>query len=325
MSRTGEWDKTYGAGSSGNERRYLTLPIGVLDPWKQDGQTQPFKPYSPEALKRLAENIEQNGLMEPILVRPKPGGRFEIIAGHNRVAACKLAGIPTVAAVCEQMDDADAAQRLVDFNLLHRETILPSELSFAYKLRLEAMERRKGRPAKNQSQIETTFDPTKNQSQVETTFSKGRAADILAQELKTSPAQIYRLIALTRLIPYFLDRVDDKRISTGVGAQISRRDTDEQTMLAEVMDSCGVSRISAKAVKALDDQDPWTPEFIRQILQGNGKQPEKSTITIELGTPSIGLQAETIHALQGDRDFQAGLVKAIHRYARQYARGKGLI
>lgn len=312
MSRTGEWDKTYGAGSSGNERRYLTLPIGVLDPWKQDGQTQPFKPYSPEALKRLAENIEQNGLMEPILVRPKPGGRFEIIAGHNRVAACKLAGIPTVAAVCEQMDDADAALRLVDSNLLHRETILPSELSFAYKLRLDAMERRKGRPAKNQSQVETTF-------------SKGRAADILAQELKTSPAQIYRFIALTRLIPYFLDRVDDKRISTGVGAQISRRDTDEQTMLAEVMDSCGVSRISAKAVKALDDQDPWTPEFIRQILQGNGKQPEKSTITIELGTPSIGLQAETIHALQGDRAFQAGLVKAMHRYARQYAREKGLI
>lgn len=137
-----EWADTYGSLGMVAPMQLTQLPLGILDPWQdKGGGSQPFKPYPPDKLQELAENIRKNGVIEAICVRLTGTGRFQIIAGHNRVAAAKLAGLTTIPAVVRQMDDNEAALRMVDSNLQHRETLLPSEKAFAYKIRLDAVNR----------------------------------------------------------------------------------------------------------------------------------------------------------------------------------------
>ena len=137
-----EWADTYGNLGNIAQAQLTQLPLVVLDDWAgAKGDRQPFRSYTQEKLEELAENIRKNGVIEPIHARPRAGGRFEIIAGHNRCAAARLAGLTTVPALVQPLDDAQAAILLVDSNLQHREKLLPSEKAFAYKLRLESLKR----------------------------------------------------------------------------------------------------------------------------------------------------------------------------------------
>lgn len=132
MTRSDEWNAAYGTLGQMQQSQLMQLPLEVLDPWEStNGERQPFKMYPPEALNDLAQSIRERGIIEPICCRPKPNGRMEIIAGHNRVAAAKLAELRAVPAIVRQLDDASAAILLVDSNLKHRETLLPSEKAFA--------------------------------------------------------------------------------------------------------------------------------------------------------------------------------------------------
>lgn len=195
ITRSDEWFAAYGTLGQMPQLQLVQLPLDILDAWESAGGfKQPFKMYSPEKLDDLAQSIREHGVIEAICVRPKPNGRMEIIAGHNRAAAARLAGLRTIPATVRQLDDAAAAIMLVDSNLKHRETLLPSEKAFAYQLRLNSLKRQGKRVDLTSAQFEPKFGQ--------------RSSEQVAEEMGESRAQIQRYIRLTHLLPALLDMVD---------------------------------------------------------------------------------------------------------------------
>jgi len=216
-----EWNDVYGNLGIAPQMQLTQLPPHILDPWiDTTGKTQPFKPYPQDKLEELAENIRKNGVIEPICVRPMPTGRFQIIAGHNRVAAAKLAGLRTVPALVQQLTDDQAAILMVDSNLQHREQLLPSEKAFAYRLRLESLKRQGQRTDLTSCQIGT----------------KLRTDEILAESSSESARTIQRYIRLTYLIQPLLEMVDDGKPGFAAAVDLSFLTEAEQTMLLQVME-----------------------------------------------------------------------------------------
>ena len=252
-----EWNEIYGSMGMASQAQLTRIPLHILDPWEgADGTAQPFKPYAPDKLEELAENIRKNGVIEAICVRPKPDGRMEIIAGHNRVAAAKLAGLNTVPAIVQQLDDNQAAILLVDSNLQHREKLLPSEKAFAYKLRLESMKRQGQRTDLTSAQIEPKLN-------------SGRSNEQLAAEAGESRAQIQRYIRLTYLIQPLLDMVDAGKPGFAAAVDLSFLTEMEQTMLLQVMEEEGKvpNGAQAKALRSASAAGQLTDaDAIRAIL-----------------------------------------------------------
>lgn len=218
-----EWADTYGSLGMVAPMQLTQLPLGILDPWQdKGGGSQPFKPYPPDKLQELAENIRKNGVIEAICVRPTGTGRFQIIAGHNRVAAAKLAGLTTIPAVVRQMDDNEAALRMVDSNLQHRETLLPSEKAFAYRLQLEAMNRQGQR-------TDLTYSPLDNK------LKGGTTAQEVGSKSGDSQPQIFRYIRLTYLIPPLLEMVDSKKFGFRAAVEVSYLPPEDQELLLQIM------------------------------------------------------------------------------------------
>ena len=216
-----EWNDTYGSMGMAPQAQLTQLPLHILDPWEgADGTAQPFKAYSQDKLEELAENIRRNGVIEAICVRPKPDGRMEIIAGHNRVAAAKLAGLNTIPAIVQQLDDNQAAILLVDSNLQHREKLLPSEKAFAYKLRLDSMKRQGQRTDLTSGQFVQKLD----------------SADTIGSSEAESGRQVRRYIRLTYLLPSLLDMVDGGKPGFAAAVDLSFLTEMEQTMLLQVME-----------------------------------------------------------------------------------------
>ena len=163
------------------------IPIGELFPFKN----HPFKVLDDESMQRTVESVEQYGVLSPLIARPRPEGGYEIISGHRRQHAAQLAGLDTLPVIVRNMDD-DAAVLLMVDSKLQRESILPSERAFAYKMKLEAMKHQAGRPTQD------------NYSQVGNNFG-ALSSEEMAEELGTSKNQIFRYIRLTNLIPELLD------------------------------------------------------------------------------------------------------------------------
>lgn len=210
-----------GFGSLGGQQsaQLMNLPLEVLEPWvSPDGNRQPFKPYSQEKIRELAENVKKNGVIEPLCARPCPDGRFQIIAGHNRHKAARLAGLSTVPVLVRQLDDTQAAILLVDSNLQHRETLLPSEKAFAYQLRLESLKRQGHRS-------DLTSGP----------MGQKLSRDELAEGSSDSSRQIQRYIRLTELIPALLDMVDCKKFGFRAAVEVSYLDEAAQGCLLRIM------------------------------------------------------------------------------------------
>jgi ParB family chromosome partitioning protein len=170
------------------------LAVDTLQPFKN----HPFRMYSREKLAELSESIRENGVISPILVRPLASGGYEIVSGHNRVEACKLSGIETIPAIVRDMDDDTAILVMIDANQ-QRETVLPSEKAFAYKMRLEAMKRQGKRTASVGTQVG---------------YKSGeKSADRLARDVGESRNQIQRYIRLTYLISELRDMVDSGKLA----------------------------------------------------------------------------------------------------------------
>ena len=184
------------------------IPIEELFPFKE----HPFKVLDDEAMQRTVESVAQYGVLAPLIARPSPEGGYEIISGHRRQHAAELAGLDTLPVIVREMDDDAAILLMVDSNL-QRESILPSERAFAYKMKLDAMKRTSGRTSKeNASQIGT----------------QKRSDQIMAEELGESRNQIQRFIRLTNLIPELLDLVDEKKISFNPAVELSYLDEAQQ-------------------------------------------------------------------------------------------------
>lgn len=219
-----EWADTYGNLGMSAPAQLTRLPLSILDPWSDPtGETQPFKPYTQDKVEELADNIRKNGVIEPICARPMPNGRFQIIAGHNRVEASKLAGLTSVPAWVRELDDNQAAILMVDSNLQHREKLLPSEKARAYRLRLDSMKRQGQRTDLTSAQIEPKLGSERSNEQ-------------LAAEAGESRAQIQRYIRLTYLIPPLLDMVDSGKPGFAAAVDLSFLTEAEQTMLLQVME-----------------------------------------------------------------------------------------
>ena len=239
------------------------IPIDALHPFTN----HPFKVLDDEAMTRTVESIAQYGVLAPLIARPRPDGDcYEIISGHRRQYAAKLAGLDTLPVIVRQMSDDAAVILMVDSNL-QREHILPSERALAYKMKLDAMRRTSGRPSKeNVSQIGT----------------QKRSDQIMAEELGESRNQIQRFIRLTNLIPELLDMVDEKKISFNPAVELSYLDESQQRDFLEAMEDTqnAPSLSQAQQLKKMAQQGEFSYEKAFDVM-GQEKRSEKDTVTIK--------------------------------------------
>ena len=239
------------------------IPIDELHPFTN----HPFKVLDDEAMTRTVESIAQYGVLAPLIARPRPDGNgYEIISGHRRQYAAKLAGLDTLPVIVRQMSDDAAVILMVDSNL-QREHILPSERALAYKMKLDAMRRTSGRPSKeNVSQIGT----------------QKRSDQIMAEELGESRNQIQRFIRLTNLVPELLDMVDEKKIAFNPAVELSYLDESQQRDFLEAMEDTqnAPSLSQAQQLKKMAQQGEFSYEKDFDVM-GQEKKSEKDTVTIK--------------------------------------------
>ena len=238
------------------------IPIDELHPFTN----HPFKVLDDEAMTRTVESIAQYGVLAPLIARPRPEGGYEIISGHRRQYAAKLAGLETLPVIVRQMSDDAAVILMVDSNL-QREHILPSERALAYKMKLDAMRRTSGRPSKeNVSQIGT----------------QKRSDQIMAEELGESRNQIQRFIRLTNLVPELLDMVDEKKIAFNPAVELSYLDESQQRDFLEAMEDTqnAPSLSQAQQLKKMAQQGEFSYEKAFDVM-GQEKKSEKDTVTIK--------------------------------------------
>ena len=238
------------------------IPIDALHPFTN----HPYKVLDDEAMTRTVESIAQYGVLAPLIARPRPDGDgYEIISGHRRQYAAKLAGLETLPVIVRNMDDDAAVLLMVDSNL-QRETILPSERAFAYKMKLEALKNQGARSDLTSSQIGT----------------KLRADEKVAQDLGESRNQVQRFIRLTNLIPELLDMVDEKKISFNPAVELSYLDESQQRDFLEAMNDTqnAPSLSQAQQLKKIAQQGEFSYEKAFDVM-GQEKKSEKDTVTIK--------------------------------------------
>ena len=238
------------------------IPIDELHPFTN----HPFKVLDDEAMTRTVESIAQYGVLAPLIARPRPEGGYEIISGHRRQYAAKLAGLENLPVIVRQMSDDAAVILMVDSNL-QREHILPSERALAYKMKLDAMRRTSGRPSKeNSRQLVGNFE----------------TADVVGKESGESGRQVQRFIRLTNLIPELLDMVDEKKISFNPAVELSYLDESQQRDFLEAMEDTqnAPSLSQAQQLKKMAQQGEFSYEKAFDVM-GQEKKSEKDTVTIK--------------------------------------------
>ena len=239
------------------------IPIDALHPFTN----HPFKVLDDEAMTRTVESIAQYGVLAPLIARPRPDGDgYEIISGHRRQYAAKLAGLDTLPVIVRQMSDDAAVILMVDSNL-QREHILPSERAFAYKMKLDAI--------KNQG---ARSDLTSGQIVQKSKLSIERVAEDAGEGYKT----VQRFIRLTNLIPELLDMVDEKKISFNPAVELSYLDESQQRDFLEAMqDTQNAPSLSqAQQLKKMAQQGEFSYEKAFDVM-GQEKKSEKDTVTIK--------------------------------------------
>lgn len=231
--------------------RVQSIRLNALVPFKE----HPFKVVDDEAMLRTTESIAQYGILTPLIARPLEDGSYEIISGHRRAHAAELAGLTEVPVLVRDMDDDAAIVLMVDSNL-QRESILPSERAFAYKMKNDAMKRQAGRPSKE------------NCGQLDHNLTGRKTVEVLAEESGESVKQIQRYIRLTNLIPEVLDLVDQKQISFNPAVEISYLKAEEQEMFLQAMDEvqAAPSLSQAQRLKKLSQEGSFTLDAAREIM-----------------------------------------------------------
>ena len=245
--------------------RVQEIPLSELHPFKN----HPFRVVDDEAMQRTVESVAQFGVLAPALARPRSEGGYELVAGHRRMRASELAGLETMPVIIRQMDDDTATIAMVDSNL-QRETLLPSERAFAYKMKMEAMARRAGRPSKE------------NSGQVGRDFQGKESREIIAEQTGESARQVQRFINLTNLIPELLDMVDRKEIAFNPAVELSFLKKEEQKGFLEAMDygQSTPSLSQAQRIKKLSQAGMCTQEAMNTIMNEE-KKSELDTITLK--------------------------------------------
>ncbi|MCM3494578.1 MULTISPECIES: ParB/RepB/Spo0J family partition protein [Paenibacillus] len=243
--------------------KVMEIPLSEIS----DFPGHPFKVKADEAMLEMADSVKQYGVLVPGLVRPKADGGYEMVAGHRRKKASELAGRETMPCIVRELDDDQATIIMVDSNL-QRENISPSEKAFAYKMKLEAMNRQGQRTDLTRSQVGNKLDGKKS-------------SEVLAEQVGESRNQIFRYIRLTELTPSILEMVDDKRIAFNPAVELSYLSEEEQQALYETMQSedCTPSLAQAQRMKKLSQDGRLNVDVIFSILtEEKPNQKEKMTI-----------------------------------------------
>ena len=245
------------------------LYISQLETFKN----HPFSVKEDKEMQELAESIKANGIYTPILVRPIDDDKYEIVAGHRRTHAAQKAGLIKVPCIIREMSDDDAIIAMVDTNK-QRENTKPSEKAFAYKMKMEAMKRKAGRPSKN------------NSSQVETNY---RTDEKIAEEAGESRATVQRLIRLTNLIPKLLHEVDIGNIKLLPAVELSylSAEAQENLLLAmELEEKSKISNSTAKKLRAAYNEGKFTVDDFCEVLSPSDAHEENYyTLTLKIEVP----------------------------------------
>ena len=277
------------------------IPLSEIDEFPD----HPFKVLMDEDMEQLVESIKRNGVMTPATVRLKDDGRYELISGHRRKKACELAGLETLKCEVKDLTRDEAIIIMVESNL-QRSVILPSEKAFAYKMRLEAMNRQAGRPSKE------------NLTPMVSDFEKVRTNEKLGNEVGESREQIRRFIRLTELVPEILQMVDEKQIAFRPAVEISYLAEEQQYTLLEAMSYNDATPSLAQAIKMkkFNQDGKLTDEVIQSIMEEEKpNQKEKPAFRDERITKLI---PKTVPKGQ-ETDF---VVKALEFYNRHLQRNK---
>ena len=253
------YDDIFTTEESRQTEQIQQIPITKLHPFKD----HPFKVLDDEAMQRTVESVAQFGVLAPLVVRPREEGGYEIISGHRRQYAAELAGLKTLPVIVRNMDDDQAVIQMVDSNL-QRESILPSERAFAYKMKLEAMNHQGIRGDSTCGQI------------------GHKSRDIIAAEAGDSARNVQRFIRLTNLIPELLELVDQKKISFNPAVELSYLTVSEQRDFFEAMqDTQSAPSLSqAQRIKKLSQAGKCSYDAIYDIM-GEEKKAEMDRVTIK--------------------------------------------
>ena len=274
--------------------RIRNLPVDQI----VDFPDHPYRVRDDEDMAYLVESIRANGVLTPVTVRKIPGGRYEMISGHRRKRACEILGIRTIRGEVLDLDEDTAVIMMCDSNL-QRSVILPSEKAFAYKMRLEAMERRAGR------------HEISNGAPVGPHSIRGKSRDILAAEIGESREQIRRYVRLTKLIPEILTMVDEGRIALRTAVEISYFPGDMQGILFACMDKdqSVLSHSQAAGMRELLKQGKLTARSIKMMHAGKPVREKKIVLR---GDRVTGLIPEGMT----DAEREEYIIRALEHYSR---------
>ena len=243
------------------------IPLSELHSFRN----HPFKVKDDEAMMETADSIKQYGVLVPAIARPDPEGGYELVAGHRRHRASELAEKETMPVIVRDLDDDAATIIMVDSNL-QRESLLPSERAFAYKMKLEAMKHQGDR-------VDLTC------SQVGNKLEGKKSSEILAEQVGQSKNQIFRYIRLTELIPELIDMVDEKKIALNPAYELSFLKKEEQVDLLDAIDSeqATPSLSQAQRLKKYSQEGHLTLDMMR-VIMGEEKKSDLDRVTFTSDT-----------------------------------------
>ena len=244
--------------------KVVEIALSELHPFPN----HPFQVRDDDSMKEAVESVKEYGILTPAIVRPRDEGGYEIVAGHRRKYACELAGLETMPAIIRDIDRDMATIIMVDSNL-QRENISPMEKAQAYKMKLEAIRRRAGRPSKE------------NSAQLGQNFHGRTSREVLAENAPDSSSQIQRLIRLTELSPELQQMVDDKKIAVTPAVELSYLKPEEQALVVETIESeqATPSLSQAQRMKKKSQAGELNEDTVLSIMSEE-KKPEKYDLTI---------------------------------------------
>ena len=278
--------------------KVMDIPLSELNPFKG----HPFKVKDDEKMMETVESVRQRGVLVPAIARPDPKGGYELISGHRRHRASQLAGAETLPVIVRDLDDDEATIIMVDSNL-QRETILPSERAFAYKMKLEAMNHQGQRA-----------DLTCGQLGHKLVGQKSR--DVLAAQTGDSARNVQRYIRLTELIPQLLDMVDEKKIAFNPAYELSFLKAEEQEQLLDAMESeqSTPSLSQAQRLKKFSQEGRCTPEVMCAILS------EEKKIDLEKVTLGADTLRKYFPKSYTPQRMQETIIKLLEQWQRKQQR-----
>ncbi len=257
-------DQTKQSRDSGTSEEVQSIPLTLIHPFND----HPFRVVDDALMQQTVDSIRQVGILSPVILRPTDDG-YEMVSGHRRMHAAKLAGLTEIPAVVRDMTDEEAVIFMVDSNL-QREEILPSERAKAYQMKMEAIKKQAGRPTKNSVQVGQNFDGKTSR-------------DRIAENAPDSPSQVRRYIRLNDLAPPLLQMVDDGKIGLTPAVELSYLNPEEQKLLVETIDSeqATPSLSQAQRMRKLSSEGKLNDDRMLGIMSEQ-KKPEIMDIRLPL-------------------------------------------